>query len=270
MKKTKLISFVLTFLLLTSSCSNLGTSSLEPSDEEINAEAEKAYNEVKAKSKISTNKNWNAMVQRVANRIAMASKENFKWETIIIESPEINAWCMPGGKMAVYTGIMPILKNEAALAAVMGHEVSHATLRHGKKGYARAVGQNIIGAIVGTATAAGGQLLCKTQTCKNLTSLAGVATGFAMTFFDRKFSRKDETSADKEGQLLMAKAGYDPSEAPVLWDRMKNSHEGAGPPEFLSTHPSEENRKEALNSWMSEAKKVYQSAPHQYGLGEKI
>src|SRR4029077_8636549 len=117
----------------------------EPSDADINAESAKAYREVKAKSKISTHAEWNAMVQRVATRIAKASGENFQWEYVLLESPEVNAWCMPGGKIAVYTGIMPVLKTEGALAAVLGHEVAHATRRHGKQRYARAIRENALG-----------------------------------------------------------------------------------------------------------------------------
>lgn len=270
MKKEQ-IFLILVSLFIFSSCSSLkipGTK--EPTDQEMNAEAEKAYSDVKSKSKFSTNREWNEVVQRVVKRIAAASNENFKWEAILIESPEVNAWCMPGGKIAVYTGIMPVLKTEAALAAVLGHEVAHATLRHGKQRYARAMNENIIGMVVGGAVLAGGQLLCKTETCKRLSALGGVATGFAITFFDRKFSRGDESAADKEGQLFMARAGYDPSEAPKLWDRMSASHNGKAPPEFMSTHPSDENRKLDLNLWMPEANAVYSKAPHKFGIGSSI
>ena len=147
----------------------------EPTDAEINAEAAKAYKEVIGKSKVSTNAEWTAMVQRVATRIAKASGENFQWEYVLLENPEVNAWCMPGGKIAVYTGIMPVLKTEGALAAVMGHEVAHATRRHGKQQYAKAMNTNLLGLVVGGAAVVGGQLLCKTQSCKLLTGLGGAA-----------------------------------------------------------------------------------------------
>jgi predicted Zn-dependent protease len=269
-KLKKSLILIISFSLLVS-CSSMKVPGVsEPTDAEINDQAAKAYEEVQAKSKISTKKEWNNIVQRVAKRIAAASGENFQWETILIESPEINAWCMPGGKMAVYTGIMPVLKTEAALAAVMGHEVAHATLRHGKQKYARAISENILGMVAGGAAILGGQLLCKTETCKALSALGGAAAGFAITFFERKFSRGDESAADKEGQMYMARAGYDPSEAPRLWDRMSASHEGSAPPEFMSTHPADDTRKAALNSWMGNAQKIYSNAPHQYGLGENI
>lgn len=255
--------------LQLSGCATI-TGKAEPSDQEINAEAAKAYQEVKSKSKRSTNAEWTAMVERVASRIEKASTENFQWEVMLIESPEVNAWCMPGGKMAVYTGIMPILKTEGALAAVMGHEVAHATLRHGKKRYARAIQQGALGLLVGGASIVGGQLLCKDNTCRTLTALGGAAAGFAITFFDRKFSRSEESEADQKGQIYMAKAGYDPTEASRVWERMGEANKGKAPPEFMSTHPSDETRKGNLSKWLPEAQSVYRSAPAQYGTGESI
>lgn len=240
------------------------------SESEINVEAEKAFAEIKAKSKISTNKEWTAMVQRVAQRIAASSGENFKWEYILIESPEVNAWCMPGGKIAVYTGIMPVLKTEAALAAVLGHEVAHATLRHGMQSYARAKQNNYWGLIAAGVSVIGGQVLCKTDNCRKMAQIGGIAAGFAITFLDRQFSREDETSADKAGQLYMAKAGYDPAESIKLWQRMGAAKQGAAPPEFISTHPSDKTRQQKLNSWLPEAQAAYNQAPQKYGLGETI
>lgn len=260
---------VLCLMLLAAFFFN-GCSSLDPDEKDINAMALKAYDEVKTKSKISNNAEWTAMLNRVAPRIAAASGENFDWEWMLIDSPEVNAWCMPGGKMAVYTGIMPVLKTEAALAAVLGHEVAHATKRHGKERYARAIKGNIAGLVIGIGTAVAGQAYCKSQSCRTLTGLSGAAAGFAISFFDNKFSRADETEADKEGQLYMAKAGYDPSEASKLWERMTAASGGKAPPEFLSTHPSDETRRNNLNGWLPEAEAVYQKAPAKYGLGEEI
>ncbi|WP_413557456.1 M48 family metallopeptidase [Bdellovibrio sp. HCB209] len=264
MKKKNLIIMAVASLLI--SCSTL---SPKVNESDINAEAAKAYAEIKSKSKISTNKEWTAMVQRVADRIAKASGENFQWEVILIESPEVNAWCMPGGKMAVYTGIMPVLKTEGALAAVMGHEVAHATLRHGMEGYIRAKQQSYAGIILAGASVVGGQLLCKTEDCRKWSALGGVAAGFALTFLERKFSRGDETSADKKGQIYMAKAGYDPAESLVLWDRMGAGKQGA-PPEFMSTHPADQTRKNNLRGWLPEAEAFYAQSPQKYGLGATI
>ena len=258
-----LLLLLITFLL--SSCS-----SLDPSEQDIDAQALQAYDEVKTKSKISTNQDWTLMVNRVASRIAKASGENFNWEWMLIESPEVNAWCMPGGKIAVYTGIMPVLKTEGALAAVLGHEVAHATKRHGKQRYARAIKGNIAGLAIGAATVVGGQLLCKDQTCRTLTGLGGAAAGFAIAFFDRKFSRGDETQADQVGQEYMARAGYDPKEAIPLWDRMNAASGGKAPPEFMSTHPSDETRKNNLTQWLPKAEEIYSKSPTKYGTGEPI
>lgn len=272
MKKYRLPRFLLPVLLVSSlaasGCATMGAK--EPSDAEINAQAVKAYEEVKQKSKISTHKEWTAMVNRVAQRIAAASGVNYQWETVLLDNPEPNAWCMPGGKMAVNTGIMKILQTEGALAAVMGHEVAHATKSHGRKRYARAIQQNMIGLIVGGGAILGGQLLCKTKECKLLTALGGAAAGFAVAFFDRKFSREDETEADQVGQQYMAKAGYDPAESIKLWERMGAAAGGKAPPEWLSTHPADTTRRANLTSWLPESQRLYQSSPHKYGLGQNI
>lgn len=264
MKKSFLIVSLVLIGLFLNGCASA------PKEADINAEALKAYNEVKAKSKISTNKEWTDMLNRVAPRIAKASGENFQWEWMLIESPEVNAWCMPGGKMAVYTGIMPVLKNEAALAAVLGHEVAHATKRHGKEQYARAMKQNIAGLVIGAGAVLGGQLLCKTDTCKTLTGLGGAAAGFAIQFFSMKYSRNDETEADEYGQQYMAGAGYDPAENIELWKRMGAANQGKAPPEFMSTHPSDENRQANLRRWLPRSEDIYSRAPVKYGLGENI
>jgi len=263
------IGLSLSLVFTSTSCSTLAQSQA-PTETEINAESLKAYNEVKAKSKISNRKDWNEMVQRVSRRIALASGENFQWEAVLIENPEPNAWCMPGGKIAVYTGIMPILKTEAALAAVLGHEVAHATRRHGLKGYARAIEEQQTGLIIGAAAAVGGQFLCKTDDCRLMTGLGGAAAGIALTFFNRKFSRTDESEADSFGQVYMAKAGYDPVESISLWERMGASKNGAAPPEWMSTHPSDSNRRAQLSQSLPQAERIYQESSQKFGLGSQI
>lgn len=263
------IHFLTVFLFsFLTACSSGSKSDIN--EAEINQLASKSYDEIKAKSKISNNAEWTAMVNRVAQRIAKASGENFNWEVVLLDSKEINAWCMPGGKMAVYTGIMPVLQTEGALAAVMGHEVAHATLRHGMQRYARAKQNNFWGLIAAGASVIGGQVLCKTENCRKMAQLGGVAAGFAITFLDRKFSREDETGADKAGQIYMARAGYDPSESIKLWERMSAAQGGKEVPEFISTHPSDKSRRGNLSKWMAEAEAVYAKAPVKHGIGAPI
>lgn len=262
--------FLSLILSLTMLSTFQGCSSLDPDEKEINKMAADAYKEFKSQAKISKNKEWTDMVNRVAARVAKASGKNYDWEWILVENDEMNAWCMPGGKIAVYTGIMPVLKTEGALAAVLGHEVAHATENHGKERYARAAKGNIAGLVIGVATVAGGQLLCKSEACKNLTGLGGAAAGFAITFFDLKFSRKDELEADKVGQKYMAEAGYVPTESVKVWERMSASAKGPKPPEILSTHPSDENRKEKLKEYLPKTMETYNNQKQKYGVGETI
>lgn len=263
----KHFNFMLLFFLIFLQLS--GCASLNPNEKQINAMALKAYNEVKQQAKPSSNAHWKSMLDRVARRIADSSGENFDWEWMLIDNPEMNAWCMPGGKMAVYTGIMPVMQNEAQLAAVLGHEVAHATKRHGKERYARAIKGNVAGLVIGGITAIGGQAFCKSKSCQLLTGLGGAAAGFAITFFDRKFSREEESEADEVGQKLMAKAGYDPSAAINFWTQMAKKG-GGEPPEFLSTHPSSGTRQKNLQKWLPSAEKTYQQAPQKFGLGEQV
>lgn len=260
----KLLSWTILFWVLHS------CASLTPSEEEINGEALKAYQHVKTKAKISSHKAWTDMLNRVAPRIARASGENFNWEWMLIDSPEVNAWCMPGGKIAVYTGIMPVLKTEGALAAVLGHEVAHATKRHGKERYARAVKENYGGLMIGIATAIGGQMLCKTETCRLMTGLGGTAAGLALQFMEMKYSRSDESEADKVGQEYMARAGYDPTESISLWDRMGAAAAGSAPPEIFSSHPSDKTRRKRLRQLLPRTYELYRKSPVQYGVGATI
>lgn len=255
------------FILSTSSCASVPGG--EVSEADINAESAKAYEEIKTKSKMSTNAEWNAIVQRVAKRIAAASGENFQWEVVLIEDKQVNAWCMPGGKMAVYTGILPVIKTEAALAAVMGHEVAHATLRHGKERYVRAIKDQYYGVLAGLGTAVAGQYLCNSDDCKKMVAIGGLAAGFGITYFSLKYDRGDESSADLAGLRYMAQAGYDPSESIRLWERM-GANGGAKPPEFMSTHPSDQTRIKNLSSNMKEAQAIYQNNPSKFGLGSGL
>lgn len=259
---------LLSSLLSLTGCISMGPSSI--SDADINAESQKEYEKVKAASKRSTNANWTAMVERVAQRIARASGENFQWEVILIENKEPNAWCMPGGKMAVNTGIMPVLKTEGALAAVLGHEVAHATRRHGKERLVRGMQQQMTGALLGIGAGIIASRFCETEACRQATQIGGALGGLGIAFFGMKYDRANESDADEFGQIYMAKAGYDPSESIKLWERMGAAKSGGAPPEWLSTHPSDANRRNHLQSMMARAQAEYARAQQKYGIGEPI
>ncbi|MBL7756150.1 MAG: M48 family metallopeptidase [Chitinophagaceae bacterium] len=201
------------------------------------------------------------MVRRVGQRITAAVESyykekgmtdqlsGFKWEYNLVNDPAVNAWCMPGGKIVVYTGLLPVTQNEAALAAVMGHEVCHALLQHGNQRMSQGMAQQGLGAALSVA------LANKPAATQNLFMTAyGVGSNVLGVL---PFSRKHELEADRYGLLFTAMAGYNPQEAIALWDRMEKAGGGQKPPEFLSTHPSEGRRKEQLEKFMPEALKVY-------------
>ena len=199
------------------------------------------------------------MTRRVGQRIADAAtrflEENgmanrvagFNWEFNVVSDATVNAWCMPGGKVVVYTGILPITQDEGGLAVVMGHEISHAIARHGNERMSQ-----------GLLLQAGG-LTLEALTGKNpglardlFLQVYGVGGALGML----SYSRKHETEADKLGLVFMAMAGYDPREAPRFWERMSQGG-GQAPPEILSTHPSDATRMRDLEAYMPEALKYY-------------
>ncbi|MGB5028155.1 MAG: M48 family metallopeptidase, partial [Chitinophagaceae bacterium] len=173
----------------------------------------------------------------------------FKWETNLVDDKTVNAWCMPGGKIVVYTGILPITQNEAALAAVMGHEVSHALLQHGNQRMSQGLLQQLGGVALSVAVAN------KPQETQNL-FLGAYGAGSQLGIL-LPFSRKHELEADRYGLIFTAMAGYNPQEAIGLWERMEKASNGQKPPEFLSTHPSEGHRIEQLKKYMPEALQYY-------------
>ena len=200
------------------------------------------------------------MVDRVGTRIANAitkyyqgqQKESvlkgYLWEFNTIDSKEVNAWCMPGGKVVVYTGLLPIAQNETAVAIVVGHEIAHAIAKHGSE----RMSQGIIQQMGGMALEAA--LSQKPQETQNL-FLQSYAIGSQVGAI-LPWSRQQETEADQYGLIFAAMAGYDPREAIPFWQRMSNAG-GESPPEFLSTHPSDETRIRKLKQFMPEALKYY-------------
>lgn len=222
---------------------------------------EQAYQQVLSQNKLSTRKDWNGVLQRVGNRISRAAnKPDFKWEFKLIESPEKNAFCLPGGKVAVYTGIIPILKNEAGMAAVIGHEVAHATLRHGGQRLTANLGSQLGVLVLG-------QILSGKDNGNRQLVLAALGLG-AQIGVILPFSRSNEAEADEIGLRYMARAGYDPKEAPLLWERFEASENG-GPPVFLSTHPSSKSRQEELKKQIPEVLPIYEKS-ERLGSGKNL
>jgi predicted Zn-dependent protease len=170
----------------------------------------------------------------------------YQWEYKLIESKEVNAWCMPGGKIVVYSGILPITKDEAGLATVLGHEVSHALANHGAQRMSASQLQEL--GAVGVAVATGQQSTEKQQMWQQYYGL-GSEVGVMLPF-----SRNHESEADKIGLTLMAIAGYNPDDAIIFWQRMATQSGGQSPPEFLSTHPSDATRMANLKALIPEAK----------------
>lgn len=214
-----------------------------------------AFQEVLKKEPVSRDPAANAAVREVGERIARAAdRPDYKWEFVVIDDPKtVNAFALPGGKVAVYTGLFPVARDEAGLAVVMGHEVAHALARHGAERISQqqAVQLGAIGASVALGSAAPA-----TQSAIMQAFGLGAQVGVLLPF-----SRKQESEADQIGMILMAKAGYDPEAAVGLWERMRTASGGKGPPELLSTHPSDDTRIERIREFLPQARRYYVADP---------
>ncbi len=210
-----------------------------------------SYQQVLQKSKLSANPVANDLVQRVGSRIAAATgRKDYQWEFKVIEEQQANAFCLPGGKVAVYTGILPITKDEAGLAVVLGHEVSHAIAHHG----AERLSQSML-VQVGLAGTMAALSKGDPKTVQNVGALLGAGASVGLLL---PWGRAQESEADHLGLVYMAKAGYDPHAARDLWFRMAEASKSQGrPPEFLSTHPSEATRIKQIEAWLPEAMQYY-------------
>lgn len=209
-----------------------------------------AFQEMKQDTPVSTDAAVNEMVKRVGERVAaVADLPGAQWEFVVFDSPEANAFCLPGGKVGIYTGILPITKDEAGLATVIGHEVAHAHARHGGERVSQAMAMEGVGQVLGAVTA-DSKWQAMTMTAYGLGSQVGVAL---------PHSRKQESEADYIGLLYMARAGYDPEAAVGFWQRFAefNQQAGGATPWFLRTHPLDETRIQQLKEWMPEAKAEY-------------
>ncbi len=200
------------------------------------------------------------MVRRIGSKIQGAVEkyyadkgvsnqlDGFAWTFNVVDEDQVNAWCMPGGKVVVYTGILPVTQDEASLAVVMGHEIAHAVARHGSERMSDGMVMQMGGAVVSAAL----------QTKPQMTqALFQQAFGVGSQLGALKFSRNHETEADKMGLIFAAMGGYNPQAAITFWQRMAEAGGGQKPPEILSTHPSDETRIAALQAFMPEALKYY-------------
>lgn len=218
------------------------------------------YDQFLKTNKLSTDAANTAMVKRVGQRIEQAVESymaqnnlsselaGFQWEFNLVESKEPNAWCMPGGKVVVYTGILPLTQNEIGLAVVMGHEIAHAIARHGNERMSQGLVQQLGGVALDVALAQ------KPAETRNL-FLTSYGVGSQLGLL--KYGRTQESEADHLGLIFMAMAGYDPQQAIPFWERMAAQSQGQAPPEFLSTHPSDATRIADLRRLMPEAMKYY-------------
>ncbi|NPB09208.1 MAG: M48 family metallopeptidase [Thermodesulfobacteria bacterium] len=223
-----------------------------------------AYEEILKEVKLCNDPVVNGIVKEVGMRIARATGKDYDWEFKVIDDPKtINAFCLPGGKVFVYTGILPLVKNEAGLATVLGHEIGHAIARHGAERMS-----------LGLVAAFGEVLLANVLNFKNETTKRIFLTAYglgATVGVILPYSRKQEFEADTIGLYLMAKAGYDPREAIAFWKRMLAiSKDRPKPPAFLSTHPPDEARIKHLEELLPKVLPIYESAPHKYGKGKEI
>jgi predicted Zn-dependent protease len=210
-----------------------------------------SYQQILGKARVSTDAQVNEQVTRVGRRVAEAAERpDYRWEFKVIEDKQANAFCLPGGKVAVYTGILPITRDDAGLAAVIAHEVAHATARHGGERLSQQMAVQGLTA-VGTQTLLAGRDPATVQ-------LVGAALGVGTTVgLLLPWGRSQESEADHLGLIYMAKAGYHPSAARDLWVRMGQASGGSGQPEFLSTHPSAETRITQIEGWLPEALTYY-------------
>ena len=268
MKKIKFVLFTMLTALLMSACGTTQTvpvtgrkHNLLVTDQQVLSLSNQEYQKFMQSAKVSTDATNTAMVKRVGQRLATAVEsyltshgaadevKNFSWSFNLVQSKEANAFCMPGGKIVVYEGLLPYTQNEASLAIVLGHEIAHAVAKHSAEQMSKQIrqqyatqGVNILGSVLGAG------------------DLTNVATGImqqGFSFANLKYSRDDESEADHMGLVFAAMAGYDPQEAIPFWKRMSQGNNNTN--DFLSDHPSDAKRIAALQQEMPEALKYYQA-----------
>ncbi|MGH7884055.1 MAG: M48 family metallopeptidase [Thermodesulfobacteriota bacterium] len=213
-----------------------------------------AFKEIVKKETLSTNSSYQSIVERVGSRIAEVSHSpDLDWEyEVIKEDKTVNAFALPGGKVGVYTGILKVAETEAGLATVIGHEVAHATARHGGERVSVGILAQLGQAALSVALRNGDP-----GVVNSVMQAYGVGVNVGAIL---PFSRSQESEADRIGLIYMAKAGYDPREAVKFWERMEKASNGQAPPEFISTHPGHQTRVSNLMRWMPEALSYYEKA----------
>jgi len=227
-------------------------------ESKLNAQAAQIYEKVKEKEKMSDDIKTLNLIKNIGSKIEGSISEyfysvnlndptsNFQWEYILIENKKVkNAWCMPGGKIAVYTGILDVTKNKNGLAAVMGHEIAHAVAKHSVERASRGVLLKTGTSLINIAT--GGKL-------SEINRATGMDTVGLLSSIGimNPFNRKQETEADYLGMIFASLSGYDIRETSKVWERMREANKGKEPPEFMSTHPSSSNRIDNINEWINE------------------
>ena len=266
MKRTLMpVSLLLAGLFLFSACGTVPVTgrkqlNLIPASTMLSMSYQQ-YGDFMQANRLSSDQSKVQMVRRVGFNIKSAVEsyfaqkglsgelDGYKWEFNLVESKDVNAWCMPGGKVVVYTGILPITRDETGLAVVMGHEIAHAIAEHGNERMSQ-----------GLLTQLGGMALSEALSEKPEQTRALWLTAFgvgAQVGVLLPFSRLQESEADKLGLIFMAMAGYDPNEAVGFWQRMASMKSGSAPPEFLSTHPSDETRIKDIRASLPEAMTYY-------------
>ena len=227
-------------------------------ESKLNSQAAQIYEKIKKKEKLSDDINQLNEIKDIGKKIEYSISEYFEksniedptigfdWEYILIDNKKVkNAWCMPGGKIAVYTGILDITKNTNGLAAVMGHEIAHAVAKHSVERASRNVATNVV--IQVTDILSGGKL----STVNRTTGMNAVGLLTQMGILN-PFNRKQESEADYLGLIFSSLSGYDISETSKIWERMKKANKGKEPPEFMSTHPSSDSRIKKINEWVND------------------
>jgi predicted Zn-dependent protease len=235
------------------------------SNQELMQMSFKSYNEFLDEHEVVRGTESAGMVARVGKRIARATEEylannnmkdrvaGYKWEFNLIEDSAVNAFAMPGGKVGIFSGILPVARGETGLAVVMAHEIAHAVAWHGNERMSQALLVQLGGLALSTAISERPEL---TQRWMLAAFGLGAQVGILLPY-----SRLHETEADQLGLIFMAKAGYNPAEAVDFWQRMEKAHRGARPPEFLSTHPSSQSRIESIRKFLPRAMKYYRTDP---------